>query len=375
MTPQQAHTATPATFHSKLALAKWRPAGFDYMRLLLSIAVLSWHTVLMTEGLDAQTEEIAHSPWRGFAIIILPMFFALSGFLVAGSLDRTKNISDFVCLRILRILPALCFVVVLSAAVMGPLVTSYSLKDYVADPLFARYFLTIIGDVQDMLPGVFEHNPFPRMVNGQLWTIPVELECYVILFISAVFGIYRRPKLFLGFVLAVQLAFALRAIMLPVIHQGVPARVLMVCFLVGTIMNVYRERIPFRLDLACLCAALAFGLIYIPGGAYFLAFPAAYITIYLGLHNPKKIWLVSSGDYSYGIYLFAFPIQQLVASTGPWAHVWYMNLIISLPLSILMAIVSWRLIEKPALSYHHHIPKVHSGLCALRSKVKHTFNA
>ena len=103
-----------STFATELDRAKGRPSGFDYMRLLLSIGVLAFHTILMTAGLAAQnaTED---SIYRAIPALILPMFFALSGFLVAGSLDRTRNIADFVGLRLLRILPGLCFIVVLSA--------------------------------------------------------------------------------------------------------------------------------------------------------------------------------------------------------------------------------------------------------------------
>ncbi len=361
MTAPTTQSAVP-TLGSALDFAKGRPAGFDYMRLLLSIAVLAWHTILITEGVGVQNYNIEHASFRAFALLILPMFFALSGFLVAGSLDRAKNIVDFACLRVLRLLPALCLVVLLSAVVMGPLMTSFSLNEYVADPRFSRYFLTILGNIQEQLPGVFENNPFPGVINGQLWTIPIELECYLILIIPAVLGIYKRPKLFLAFVLMVQLAFAVRAIGWPVIYGGVPPRVLIMCFLAGVIMSMYRHKIPYRIDLACLCTAIAFALVYIPGGNYFLAFPAAYLTVYLGLMNPKKNWWVSSGDYSYGVYLFAFPIQQLVVSIPFLPQVWYVNFLVSLPLVMLMALFSWWVIEKPALSHRHHIPKVHAGL-------------
>ena len=372
MTASTFSSAAP-TLGSALDLAKGRPAGFDYMRLLLSIAVLAWHTILMTQGVEVQNENINNEPFRAFPLLILPMFFALSGFLVAGSLDRAKNIVDFACLRVLRLLPALCLVVVLSAVVMGPLVTSYPLGEYFSDSRFSHYFLTILGNIQEQLPGVFENNPFPGVINGQLWTIPIELECYLILIIPAVLGIYKRPRLFLAFVLVAQLAFAVRAIGWPVIYGGVPPRVLIMCFLAGVVMSMYRHKIPYRLDLACLCTAVAFALVYIPGGNYFLAFPAAYLTAYLGLMNPKKNWWVSSGDYSYGVYLFAFPIQQIVASIPSLPQVWYVNLLVSLPLVMLMALFSWWVVEKPALSHRHHIPKVHAGLVKAAASIARLF--
>ncbi len=303
------------------------------------------------------------------------MFFALSGFLVAGSLDRAKNVFDFICLRLLRILPALWLVVILAALGLGPLVTSYSTGEYFSDSQFILYFLTFFGNVQNELPGVFENNTFPNIVNGQLWTIPLELSCYALLGFTALLGIYRRPTLFLAVFIAGQTAFGLRAFLVPVIWGGVPPSVLLICFLAGSVMNVYRAKIPFRLDLACLCGASGFGMIYLSGGSYFIAAPVAYFTIYLGLFNPKKMLLVSSGDYSYGIYLFAFPVQQWIAYLEGRDAPWYANLLLALPLAFVCAVMSWHLVEKRALLLRRHIPEFHRRvLRVLLIKEKMVYN-
>ncbi len=302
------------TFAEKLAHAKGRPSGFDYLRLFLAVEVLVWHTVLMTQGLSVQNDILNESIFRSIPSLILPMFFALSGFLVAGSLARAENIFDFVCLRLLRIMPALCLVVLVAALVLGPLLTTVSWAEYFSDPRFLRYFRTLFGHVQEELPAVFESNPYPHVVNGQLWTIPLELLCYALLAVLALVGVYRRPKLFLAVFVAAQMAFALRTLLAPVVWGSVPAKILYLCFLAGALLSVYRERIPFRRDAALACGALAFGLMYVAGGGYFIAAPVAYLTIYVGLLNPTRKLIVSSGDYSYGVYLFAFPVQQWVVA-------------------------------------------------------------
>jgi len=361
----------PVTLAKRMAQTRGFPAGFDYLRIILSTCVLSWHTVLMSHGFDFQNELIDHSPYRAAPCLILPMFFALSGFLVAGSLERTKNIFDFLCLRLLRIFPALCLVVICSAAILGPLVTDLPLDQYYSDPGFARYFLTIFGDIQLNLPGVFSFNPFPTVVNGQLWTIPVELECYIFLCVCALIGAVKRPVFFLGIVVLGQLAFAGRAMFGPhIIYGGVPPRVLIICFAAGVLIHIYREKIPCRRDLAIFCGLMAAGLIYLPGGAYFLALPAAYVTIYLGLKNPRKIWLVSSGDYSYGMYLFAFPVQQLVASNPLWADKWYANLFLSIPITFLLSFLSWHLLEKRFLALRKKIPQLNEWLHMRKTKMR-----
>jgi peptidoglycan/LPS O-acetylase OafA/YrhL len=131
--------------------------------------------------------------------LILPMFFALSGFLVAGSLERCRTLVGFLSMRALRILPALAMEIVLSALVLGPLVTDLPTAAYFGDPEFARYFLNIIGDIHYHLPGVFVTNPLAS-VNQQLWTIPFELECYVALAVLASLGLHRQRQTFVAVV-------------------------------------------------------------------------------------------------------------------------------------------------------------------------------
>jgi len=134
------------------------------------------------------------------------MFFALSGFLVAGSLERSKTTLTFIGLRLIRIYPALAVEVALSAFLIGMAVTAFPLVTYFQDPLFLKYLLNVIGDIHYNLPGVFENNPVPKIVNAQLWTVPVELMCYVALTVLVLLGGVQRkiliPLAALGLALA-----------------------------------------------------------------------------------------------------------------------------------------------------------------------------
>lgn len=338
------------TIDSRLKASGGHPSGFDYLRIFLAAEVLAWHTVLMSYGHEVQNDMLNTSLLRAIPALILPMFFALSGFLVAGSLDRSHSFLRFMVLRFLRIFPALCIVVVLSAVVLGPLITVYSIKDYFSDPLFGKYFLTLLGIVQNELPGVFVSNPFPTIVNGQLWTIPREMLCYTILGCASVVGIFRRPYIFLFLALIGQLLFAFRvAFGDPIIWGNVPPNVLYLCFFAGSTFYLFKNVIPFHLGAAMTALTTSIIIIYIPGGAYFVAFPVAYATVCLGLLSPPKTFLVKTGDYSYGLYLFAFPIQQLMAMQTTLANEWYINLGLSLPVSLAVAYCSWHLVEKNAL--------------------------
>ena len=90
---------------------------------------------------------------------------------------------------------------------------------------------------------------------------------------------------------------------------------------------------------------------------YLLPFPVAYLTAYLGLQTPKKLPVIFTGDYSYGIYLYAFPIQQAVRYLMPGDQNWYTNFLISLVFVSVFAAFSWHCIEKPMLTLKRYILK------------------
>ena len=134
---------------------------------------------------------------------------------------------------------------------------------------------------------------------------------------------------------------------------------LVLCFLVGVALYRCRTRIIWSPWLGAAAALAAMGLLMAQGaGDVLSAIPLAYLTVFLGLCNPPRARLIFGGDYSYGIFLYGFPIQQTVASAGPWAHHWYINLAVSLPIAATVAVSSWWLIEKPVLSRKHLLLKL-----------------
>src|SRR5258707_701549 len=108
-----------------------QPTGFDYLRLILATAVIASHTVPTAYGKVVETHFLS-GPIRPVVALILLMFFALSGFLVAGSLDRSRTIALFLGLRVIRIFPALGVEVILSALILGPIVTILPLPAYLS---------------------------------------------------------------------------------------------------------------------------------------------------------------------------------------------------------------------------------------------------
>jgi len=329
-----------------LAAADGHPHGFDYLRLGLALCVMAFHSFVTTHDIGAD-HELWRSSWRAVLRLFVPMFFALSGFLVAGSLVRSATLVEFLALRVLRIVPALLVEVLLCALILGPALTVLPLPTYFTQRAFFTYFLNIVGDVHFSLPGVFPHNPRPHLVNGALWTVPFEGACYAALAVLAVIGIERHPRFLLGGVVAASLALTLQALPDGVMWTS-PGSMLVVCFLAGVALFLCRAHIPCDWRVFMLALGTTLILVYCDQLVFLAAIPLAYVTVWLGLRKPKKTVLIS-GDYSYGIYLFAYPIQQACVQLFPIAQTTLGVFLMALPLSAGYAIISWHCMERPIL--------------------------
>jgi peptidoglycan/LPS O-acetylase OafA/YrhL len=344
--------------------------GFDAMRLALAFLILVMHSIVAVDvGIKAEYSAIwfAH-----FAMV--PMFFALSGFLISGSAMRLR-LRDFLLNRSFRILPALAVEILVSALILGPLVTSFSLSAYFSDPKFFHYFTNIIGWIQYELPGVFLKTPTPRIVNISLWTVPYEVLCYVIMSAIIIFGLLRRPLVLIAaFVLWTIIPLVFLALHIhPSSGDGPLGKLLVVLFvgrgtllfqsfLVGCLMYVYRHRIPVdrRIFVACLVFFMAvtlsgselWGPPELPNTGVLNALaciPLVYITVFLGVCDLGQVPLYSTGDYSYGIYLYGFPVQQTLAQIMPAGTSLWVHLALTTVIVTAIAMVSWHWIEKPIL--------------------------
>lgn len=364
---------TGPTINDRLVETKFRPSGFDYMRIVLALGVVCYHSIVTSYGWDAQ-QEIITSHWRMLIGLILPMFFGLSGFLVAGSLERTKTLTAFLGLRVLRIMPALTCEVLLSALLLGPLLTTFPLSQYFTDPLFYHYFWNILGHIQFLLPGLFPDNPSPHVVNGQLWTVPWELACYLLLTALAVTGIFKHRIWLLWFVAAcyashfVKFVYKLLYNNPPYGGGAVHGHTLVMIFGAGLMLYRFRDKVPYNFPLFLLSAILTVALLGMPPhGDGFIILPAIYMTTYLGLRNPPRNKLLLSGDYSYGIFLYGFAVQQAIASF-PNLREWYWNLMIAVPALTTIAVFSWWVIEKPALSLRRYLKQYEDWTLAKKAK-------
>jgi peptidoglycan/LPS O-acetylase OafA/YrhL len=349
------------TFLCRLEATGGRPSGFDYLRLLLAVSVVVWHSFSVCYGEDWAKPVLLFGPFRPLGLFIVPSFFALSGFLVAGSLER-NSLPAFMTLRALRIFPALTAEVVISAVIIGPLVTGMPLSDYFVQRKFFSYFLNVIGYIHFELPGVFSANPLPRLVNLQLWTVPFELECYIVLGALALFGLVAKRERLATVVVALTLFLQIKDMvigpMIPIDTGGL-GRVLICSFLFGVLFYIWRDRVQY--SWLAFAAALACSWILLSDALYLASLPIAYATVFIGLQNWRRLFFIKGADYSYGVYLYGFPVQQMLIQFYP-GHSWYLNSIASLLVAGLFAYISWTFLESKVMERKSGILLLVSGI-------------
>ena len=349
----------------KLEDSRYRPSGFDYMRLILAVSVIIGHTATVAEG-EAAGNAFFNGPLQGYWQMVLPMFFALSGFLVAGSMVRSQTIVTFLGLRVIRIYPALAVEVFLSAFLIGPFVTEVPLSTYFTDHRFWRYLVNVTGHISYVLPGVFNHNPKPDIINWQLWTVPWELGCYLALTGLVLVRLKRnRNLIFAGILLVAALSiaksiFSHANLLAPLVgHVWGPDLILY--FLCGVGAYLFRETIPWSPAVGVASIVVTVLLLkFSPLGQYLSLASMTYTTVFLGLCNPRRSAILVLADGSYGIYLYGYAIQQFVAWAFPWSRVWYLNGLVALPLSILFGLASWFVVEKPAMKLRDKLKTLES---------------
>jgi peptidoglycan/LPS O-acetylase OafA/YrhL len=296
---------TSKSLAQRIADTGGRSTGFDYLRIILATAVVFWHSFTTAYGNGFDYSFLTTS-YRPIVAVVVPMFFALSGFLVAASLFR-NSVSTFVGLRVIRIVPALAVETLLSAIILGPLLTAVPLTEYFTSLTFFKYLGNIVGWIHYQLPGLFLTNPVADRVNGQLWTVPWELWCYASLTAAGLLRLVRARALFLGSVIFGTVG--LFAFEVYIRHgqmdqeNGVAPSALQMAFLSAVAIYLYRDKLPWSGRLCAISTVVMVGLFLVPGGDYLIGLPAAYTTIYLGLLNPKKMRLLQGADYSYGLYI------------------------------------------------------------------------
>ena len=340
-----------------------RSNNFDAFRLLAALLVIWSHQFAV---LGRPIPKLLYDEPGAVGVVV---FFAISGYLVMLSWLADPHLGGFAMRRVLRIWPGLTAAVVLCALALGPLVSSLPLDAYFEHPLTWSYFSNIWLQTRYELPGVFETNVLRTAVNGPLWTIPLEVGCYVALAAAGTLGLLRwrhtAPLIFVALMVALWRRYSI-AHGEPMPEWSFALQYAMVFSLGATLacwrhLWISRRMLALALLLAGCALLHATGPLILVLQAPLLAM--AVLAVMLGSASTPMLRQAGRfGDLSYGLYIYAFPVQQTV--------VWYFSgrigFVAALACSLLgaglLAMLSWHLVEKKALAFKPRKPTVSSSL-------------
>ena len=336
-----------------------RDNNFNLIRFVAAFLVLYGHSYPLSLGAGA-TDPLVSILGTTAGAFAVDIFFITSGFLVTASLLSRTNLRAFIWARVLRIYPALIVAVGFCVLVVGVYFTTEPVTDFLADPVtlkFVKRNTTLFSGVNYYLPGVFETLPFPKAINGSLWTLPYEVKAYTGLALLGATLFWFKRHFNRDYISIGVLAFAAALLLIHLSNHywhfmDAQKTRLYSMFFIGAAFYMWRTRIKMSGALAL----AMFGLLFLAKGSnevYFWVYTLciAYLLFYIAyipaglVRNYNKI-----GDYSYGLYIYAFPVQQSVAAIIPGVQVSAM-ICWSFLFTLLLAVISWHLVEKPLLKF------------------------
>lgn len=335
-----------------------RNNNFDALRLLAAISVIFSHSFLIAEGTQDNEPLIlltSNQAILGLAGVFV--FFAISGFLVTQSFERTPNPWHFLAKRALRIFPGLFVATVVSALVLGPIVTNLPLAGYLSRLQPYEYVLgnTLLDQTVHELPDVsFADNGVGLEVNGSLWTLRIEFVMYLMVL---ALGVVRLLTVRTALVL---LAFGTACLYFEMLYplekwswffQLLSAWGWLVAFFAAGIA-LYKLRNTHIFDGRVAALALAGLVLSVPLRQFIVLFPifGCYLALWLAL-NPRLPTIPAArfGDLSYGLYIYGWPVEQTVMWLSGGHARWWQIFMTALPAASLLAFLSWHLVERPML--------------------------
>jgi len=338
--------------------ARSRDNNFTLLRLLAALIVVVFHSGpilgLAADGRDFVFDHVG----RSVGEMALDMLFVTSGFLVTASLFNRGDLNHFLWARALRLYPALWLMLPLTVFLLAPALTTLSLTDYFASKTTWDYFAkgaTVVGGMRYSLPGLFETLPLKGEVNGSLWTLPVEARMYVYL-AAAWIAFAWTPKIrvrALSLIAPVAAAVMLVMILSARAHGPISnGDVAVFMFFYGASLYFWRDRLFLNLPTFAALPLIVIGAAMIDktlGFAVYLLCVAPFL-LHLAYIPGGKIRAVNRwGDYSYGIYIYAFPVQQTLALLFPKLSLLAMAGGAG-AISWALAFCSWNLVEKRAMA-------------------------
>jgi peptidoglycan/LPS O-acetylase OafA/YrhL len=331
--------------------------NFDAIRLIAAVFVLIGHSSAILLNRELEWDPFLQIFGKSIHFIGVLIFFTISGFLLTRSWEFKKNILDFLIARFLRIFPALICVIILSVFVLGILITKYEISDYLSSPITAKYLQGMtLYRMNYYLPGVFESNPIGSSINGSLWTLPYEFTCYLFLLCFSILNVKNNKWFALFSLIFLAISYLLfqgriDRIVIPIL--GIDLKTffpLFLYFFSGSVYFHFIKFIPFNLSGLLVCGIL---IVLIKNNLLpelLFAFILPYLIFSFAFSEKIKVYNSEKyGDFSYGLYLYAFPIQQFIVYSLPIKISLPVMIFLSIGFTFPFAMLSWKFIEKPAL--------------------------
>jgi peptidoglycan/LPS O-acetylase OafA/YrhL len=331
--------------------------NLNLLRFLLASAVILSHCYLLL-GLGNLEPMYALVGYTDLGRSAVFGFFFISGYLIVKSAFRWSGPEQYIASRVLRIFPGLAVVILLCAFVLGPLATTLPLREYLLSPVTYSFLTQIwMHHTQLSLPGVFSDGRTYSMVNGSLWTLPVEWTLYMLTMLVCLMARWRSLATHLSArtwtVIFVSLALTLQMMPLRWDLAWGWSKV----FFMGAMCYLLRKWVPLSLPFAIFILCLDVYLMQSGSKMSYHLFPyvLGYFVLTLGYHPAVHVaGFHRFGDYSYGLYIYAYPLQQFLVTRfhNPLAF-----FAVVYPLTLLAAVCSWHFIEGPSLKLKYKIER------------------
>ncbi|EAU65046.1 O-acetyl transferase [Stigmatella aurantiaca DW4/3-1] len=331
--------------------------NLDFLRLVAAVGVIVSHSFPIAQGLGTREPLEAFSRGQlSLGRLCVAVFLIISGLLITRSQERAPSQAHYLWARVLRIFPGLAVMLLVSVFLLGPAMTDLPLEAYFRSPDTYRYLWRNLTLYQPQwnLPGVFTNNVYAPAVNGSLWTLQYEVGFYLLVAGVGLAGLLRRWTAGVGWGLAAVLPFV------PYVGPRLgwwPE--LSLYFGGGLVLYLLRDRVRLSPWIALGCAGVLVATAWLGVGLR----PAvgscgAYLLMYLAFRPGRLADFARFGDFSYGVYIYGFPVQQLVTALLGGRTEWWVNTALSLPLVGALSALSWHLIEKPALQAKNAPPSL-----------------
>ncbi|MBQ7670216.1 MAG: acyltransferase [Clostridia bacterium] len=318
---------------------------------------------------------------QSVSTIAVKIFFTISGFLVTKSFLSDSNFPRYMVRRCFRIFPALIFVVFVSAILIGPIFSYLSPSQYFAHPFTRNYFLNILLHPSYSLPGVFENYVYPNTFNGSLWTLPVEFFTYLIL--PPIILLLKKLKAMkTGIAVCAVISLVISVLYITVFtskrfvfwgsdwFQMLP---LIPYFFIGSFYSLIENKKFFNLQFGIILTIIALFTNTVGGLneiVVFIVIPYLILSIAL-CEKPLFSHWFEKCEFSYGIYLWGFPVQQIVYHRLAGLGLNSFNMaLISFSCALVAAIVSWYAVEKPMMKLGQKIVRKMREKSSLRRALK-----